>query len=176
MVPDARPRVVVSVGTDKHPFDRLVGWVDRWAADNRHVSVFMQYGSSERPNTAGAPLISHAELVKAIRTADVVITHGGPSTVMDVRTSGRLPIVVPREPHLGEHIDGHQISFARHLDRHGMAILAATEAELHRLIDSGLADPASRRLAVNGAAVPPGVIAFARHMNALLGIEHKVPR
>ena len=30
--------VVVSVGTDHHPFDRLVEWVDRWAGEHPDVS------------------------------------------------------------------------------------------------------------------------------------------
>lgn len=171
------PRVVISVGTDKHPFDRLVGWIDRWAADHPDIPVFVQYGTSAAPASApGAVLIPHAELVALIASADVVVAHGGPSTVMDVRSSGRLPIVVARNPGLGEHVDEHQMRFADHLAHHAMALRAESEAELRDLIDRGLADPSSLRLDVEGDAVPPGIVAFANHMNRLLDINPEATR
>jgi UDP-N-acetylglucosamine transferase subunit ALG13 len=170
------PRVIVSVGTDKHPFDRLIGWVENWVADRVDIEVFIQYGTSIAPTlTPGAAHIDHDELVNMIRSADVVITHGGPSTVMDVRSNGRLPIVVARDPALGEHVDDHQMRFAEHLGKHGMALLASSRADLHELIDRGLADPAHYRLALDGDVVPPGIVAFSEHMNVLLDINPEEP-
>ncbi|NNE97343.1 MAG: glycosyl transferase family 28 [Acidimicrobiales bacterium] len=163
--------VLVSVGTDKHPFDRLVGWVDRWAAAHPDVSVFVQHGTSDAPRIAqAAALIPHADLLDMIAAADVVISHGGPATVMDVRACGRRPIVVGRDPERNEHIDAHQLRFAEHLAKHGLADLASTEAELHELIDRGLADPANSRLDTASGASAPGIIAFTKHMNTLLGV------
>ncbi len=173
----APPQVVVAVGTDKHQFNRLVEWVDRWAAQHPDVGVFVQYGTSVAPSFAdGAALLPHDDLLTMIGTADVVISHGGPSTVMDIRSGGRLPIVVGRDPDLGEHVDGHQLRFAKHLGTHGMALLAGDEAHLHDLIDSGLADPGSRQLDVEGDARPPGIAAFSDHMNRLLGITSELSR
>jgi UDP-N-acetylglucosamine transferase subunit ALG13 len=171
------PQVVVAVGTDKHPFERLVGWVDHWAAQHPNVGVFIQYGTSLAPSFAdGAAQLPHDDLLALIRTADVVISHGGPSTVMDIRSSGRLPIVIGRDPDLGEHIDGHQMRFAHHLGKHGMALVAGDEASLRGLIESGLADPASRQLNVDANARPRGLTAFADHMNTLLGISAETSR
>ena len=44
--------VLVVVGTDHHPFDRVVGWADEWAASHPGVRVLVQYGTSRPPTTA----------------------------------------------------------------------------------------------------------------------------
>ena len=43
--PRPRPLVFVTVGSDHHRFDRLVSWVDAWAA-GRDVDCVIQYGTS----------------------------------------------------------------------------------------------------------------------------------
>ncbi len=47
-----RPLVLVSVGTDFHPFDRLVAAVDRWAAQHPEARVVVQHGRSRAPRHA----------------------------------------------------------------------------------------------------------------------------
>ena len=161
---------MVSVGTDHHPFDRLVNWMDAWAGDHPEVEVVIQYGSAEVPtNTKGDALLPHDQLRELFARADVVVSHGGPSTVMDARMAGRIPIVVARDPAEGEHVDGHQMSFAHHLQRHHMAILAATQDQLYNAVESGLADPARTALPVSDGALTAGVVAFGRHVDGLLG-------
>ncbi len=141
--PPARPRVVYrSEPTNTHSTDSFGGWIVS-PSSHPEVDVFMQFGTAEPPSSgAGAPLVSHAELLDMIVDRDVVVTHGGPSTVMDVRSSGRVPIVVARDPAFGEHVDHHQQRFAAHLAERGLARLASTEESLLELILAGLADPA----------------------------------
>ena len=43
-VTSRRRLVLVLVGTDHHPFDRLVGWSDAWAREHPDVAVVVQYG------------------------------------------------------------------------------------------------------------------------------------
>ena len=44
--------------------------------------------------------------------AAIVITHGGPSSFMQVIALGKTPIVVPRMAKHGEHVNDHQLEFA----------------------------------------------------------------
>lgn len=107
-------RIVVFVGTDHHPFHRAVDWADSW--QDRHVNdhVYIQYGSSRPPRIAeGASLVPFQEVATRIDSADVVVCHGGPGTIAQVRAGGHRPIVFPRDPARGEHVDGHQQLFAR---------------------------------------------------------------
>ena len=167
--------VVVSVGTDHHPFDRLVQWVDQWAASHPNIAVFVQRGTSEAPaNVASAETVAHGDLLRLFARASVVVSHGGPSTVMDARAAGRLPIVVPRDPHSGEHVDGHQMRFADHLELYGLARLASSEFEFGRLLDEAVEQPTDFHINRTGADAPSGVAEFGAVVDRLLGVSTPV--
>jgi UDP-N-acetylglucosamine transferase subunit ALG13 len=144
-VVDARPLVFVTVGTDHHPFDRLLRWAATWAGDNDDVArVFAQCGTSVAPDEldcqASLPAIG---LQQSLRAATVVVCHGGPATILEARHAGKLPVVVPRRAELGEHVDDHQVRFATWMAERGQVTLATTEADLHAALDKALTDPAS---------------------------------
>lgn len=137
--------LVVSVGTDHHRFDRLIDWVESWIASRDfEVRLFVQHGTS-RPPTIGehAEMLSRDEMLERYSAADIVVTQVGPGSILDVASVGKLPIVVPRNPDLGEHVDGHQIRFGRFMASAGEAILAEEESVLHAALSAAAADPAS---------------------------------
>lgn len=135
-------RVVSIVGTDLHPFDRLVGWLDAWAAANPEASVFQQIGTSRPPlHCEYSPLVSWDELLGFVSEASVVVTHAGPATIADVRKLGRVPIVVPRDPDMGEHVDGHQQRYAAHLGSTGRIRMVGQQSELVDELDQAVSDP-----------------------------------
>lgn len=143
---DDRCRVVVSVGTDHHRFDRLIDWIDRWTVQHPTVRVVVQRGTSRPPATASSvDLMAYDDLISLMAGADAVVVQGGPAGIVDARAQGRLPIVVPRRGDLGEHVDGHQVTFSRWMADRGLVRLAETEADLHGLLDAVLADPATGR-------------------------------
>ncbi len=150
----------------------MVEWVDRWAAAHPDVSIIMQRGTSAAPKVVEShDLLPHAQLLELFAAAEVVVSHGGPSTVMDARSSGRLPIVVARDPKLGEHVDGHQQRFGDHLERHGLARLARTEEAFIAAMDEALANPADFSIHQAVVAAPPGVVQFGVKVDQLLGIR-----
>lgn len=135
------PRVLAVVGTDHHPFDRLVQWVDDWAED-RDVPTLVQYGSASPPqHAAGVRLLPHDRLGDLLRDATAVVCHGGPATIADARAAGHRPLVVPRDPRHGEHVDEHQILFAERLLQRGEIDLPRGREELWLRLDAVLADP-----------------------------------
>lgn len=135
-----RPLVLGLVGTDHHPFDRLVGWLDALAADRDDVRVLVQYGTSRPPAHAeGVALLPKDGLAALIEEAAVVVSHGGPSTIVEAYRSGLVPVVVPRSPDHGEHVDGHQQRFVRFAEQRGLALVAGSAQELGALVRRGLA-------------------------------------
>jgi UDP-N-acetylglucosamine transferase subunit ALG13 len=143
VTPALRPMVVVSVGTDHHPFDRLVGWVDRWALAHSDVDVVVQYGSAQLPNHArGVGFLSHTELVANITAAAVVVCHGGPATIAEAWRAGMIPLVLPRNSGFGEHVDNHQMTFTGVLASRGQVIEISDETQLDESLTRALADPA----------------------------------
>jgi UDP-N-acetylglucosamine transferase subunit ALG13 len=137
----ATPLVFLTVGTDHHPFDRLVHWVDAWASE-RDVRVVAQFGTAAPPqHVDGAAMLRADELGRLMARSVAVVCHGGPGTIAAARDAGTIPIVVPRRPDLGEHVDDHQMRFVARLAETGAVHAPTTEAELRELLDRALADP-----------------------------------
>lgn len=150
-----RYRVVVTVGTDHHPFDRLVGWVDDWATAHPDARVLLQKGTTSRPvsapNVDAVELLAHADLVASMADADAVVAQGGPGGILDARTVGHRPIVVARRHDLGEHVDDHQIRFTRWLADRGSIDLVEDAESLRAHLDDAMADPARQRIPADGS-------------------------
>ncbi|MEU9509602.1 glycosyltransferase [Micromonospora sp. NPDC048170] len=146
--------MLVAVGTDKHPFDRLVGWLEEWhPALAEGVGLTVQHGHTRAPGVPGAvAFLGHDELQTAMAEADLVVCHGGPATILEARRHGHLPIVVPRDPARGEHVDDHQQLFARRLGAAGMVALAETREALFAALAAGLADPSRFAVAADPEA------------------------
>jgi UDP-N-acetylglucosamine transferase subunit ALG13 len=158
-----RPLLLVTVGTDHHPFDRLIRWTDGWlTTTGSRWRCLMQIGTSTPPS---APAVGHAylefeALQAAMREAAVIVCHGGPGTILGARQAGAKPVVVPRQPRLGEHVDDHQVLFARRLAAAGSVFLAETEAELRALLDRVVVDPAAFRTAYDDLGMEEAVRSF----------------
>ncbi len=100
--------VFVTVGMGPWPFDRLIAAVAPLCAEH---DVFVQTGtSSVVPPCPHQPFLGPAETLRRIRTADVVITHGG-NTVRLAQRAGRIPVAVAREAARGEMRNNHQVAY-----------------------------------------------------------------
>ncbi len=167
----AATTVIVAVGTDHHPFDRMISWIDSWSQANPEITVLVQRGTSNSTELCpSVELLPHPDLCERFAKAVAVVSHGGPSTVMDARMAGRKPIVMARDPQFGEHVDDHQMRFAEHLKRHDLAAVVDQEAALHAAIDAALATPDEFSVPVDGSAIT-GVVEFGRVMDELLGTK-----
>jgi UDP-N-acetylglucosamine transferase subunit ALG13 len=138
---DDRPLVLVTLGMDHHPFNRLMRWVDGWlaAGASERVRCLAQTGPAIRPARAVCTeFLDYDELEHAMTQAVVVACHAGPGTIMICRAAGQKPVVVPRLPHRGEVVDDHQVRFARQLSLEGIIELAEEEASFRALMDAAV--------------------------------------
>ncbi|MFV2100628.1 glycosyltransferase [Micromonospora sp. LOL_024] len=149
-----RLRLLVAVGTDRHPFDRLVEWLREWHAEVADsVDLTVQHGHTRTAGLPDAvPFLGHAELQAAMAAAHLVVCHGGPATILEARRHGHLPIVVPRDPTHGEHVDDHQQLFARRLGAAGLIALCESRRELLDALAAGLADRSHFAVSVDAEA------------------------
>lgn len=132
--------VFVMVGTDHHSFQRMIDWADTWA-ERRNDNVIVQHGHSRAPAKAtGRPFLEPAEIAHWLEMADVVVVHGGPATISDARQAGHMPIVFPRDPTYGEHVDDHQQRFARWSDHKELVATVRTVEELNVRVSALLSD------------------------------------
>ena len=131
--------VVALAGTDHHPFERMVDWVDAAAVRRTDVRFVVQHGATRPPRVAeGHDFLPHERLVEMLAQASLVICHGGPGTIMDAREAGHVPLCIPRDPLLGEHVDGHQQRFATMAGGAGVVRLVASLEVFHEELESAL--------------------------------------
>jgi UDP-N-acetylglucosamine transferase subunit ALG13 len=151
-----KPLLFVTVGTDHHPFDRLVRWLDAWleAGGERRVRCLVQHGTSIPPSHAdSSDYLAYDAMRAAMQEAAAVVCHGGPSTIMLAAHAGKVPIVVPRVRALQEHVDDHQVIFARRFASGETIALAESEDRFRALLERALATPSvPADVAPSGAA------------------------
>lgn len=122
-----RLRVVVTVGTHRYGFRRMV----RAALDAlpAGAEVLWQTGHTDVRDLAleARPLVPPLELAEALRRADVVVAHAGVGSALEALGAGCLPLLVPRRADHDEHVDDHQVELARQLAARGLAIAVEPE-------------------------------------------------
>ena len=125
------------VGTHEARMDRLVRTLDGWAATHPDETVVLQAGSAagEVRHATAVAYASEEQIQQWLNEADLVVTHGGPSLLLALVDRGKRPIVMPRERRYGEHVDDHQVAFARFLAGRHLIVLVRTPAELLRALE-----------------------------------------
>ncbi len=111
--------IFVTLGTHEQPFDRLIQKMDSLiGSGDIKEDVFIQRGinSTVPANCPSSEMLSYNEMVERINKARIIITHGGPGSIMMSLSAGKIPVVVPRQAKYKEHIDDHQVSFTRRLE------------------------------------------------------------
>ncbi len=111
--------IFATVGTHEDPFNRLIVELERLQPGLAEPVVIQSgYSTAAAPHCTVVPMMTFAELQDHMARARVVVTHGGPASIMQALAHGKVPVVVPRQAKFGEHVDDHQVRFsARIADR-----------------------------------------------------------
>lgn len=124
--------IFVTVGTHEQQFNRLLEKVDFLKQKGiLKDEVIMQTGFSkyEPKYCQSINFIRYDDMAKYIDQARIVITHGGPASFISVISKGKTPIVVPRMSKYKEHVNDHQLDFARKLIKRGVNITLVEDIE-----------------------------------------------
>jgi len=144
-------RVLVSLGTIRYPFRRLVERMrEILPAD---AEVLWQTGATDVSDLGlenAHRVLPASEMAQAMRDADIVVAHSGVGSALEALDAGRVPVLVPRTPAHGEHVDAHQLQVGEELDRRGLAILRSVEE-----LDMSALLGAARGTVLKVAAPPP---------------------
>jgi UDP-N-acetylglucosamine transferase subunit ALG13 len=153
--------IVVTIGTNEQPFDRLIRAARALDSDE----LLVQYGSSREPHGRGewVEFLSFDELAAKACEARAVVCHAGVGSIMLARRCGHVPIVMPRRHHLGEAVDDHQVFLAKRLAKSGIVTLVEDEQQLAAALG------APTGAAAAGAGTISGAGALTADLRALLG-------
>ncbi|MDA0180304.1 hypothetical protein OJ997_08355 [Solirubrobacter phytolaccae] len=156
--------ILVTIGTNEQPFDRLVLAAAALDTDERMI---VQYGSSRavEPREDWVDFLPYDELSALASEARVVICHAGVGSILMARRAGARTIVMARRVALGEAVDDHQLGLAQRLADSGLVTLVDTDAELAEAVR--LARPGAA-VGTFGTAGMPGADALAADLRKQL--------
>jgi UDP-N-acetylglucosamine transferase subunit ALG13 len=102
-------RILITLGTiPNYRFDRLIDSL-LTIIDVRD-EIYWQIGCTSREDLPGSTFttIPNNEMIQIAKSCDVVVSHCGIGTILDLLTLGIRPLVLPRQSIFGEHVDNHQ--------------------------------------------------------------------
>jgi UDP-N-acetylglucosamine transferase subunit ALG13 len=108
--------IFVTVGTHEQQFNRLIKYIDELKGSGEikdEVIIQTGYCSYEIKHCQGYKFLPYKEMVSNVAEARVVITHGGPSSIIMPLQIRKIPIVVPRQKQFDEHVNNHQVEFVK---------------------------------------------------------------
>lgn len=130
--------IFVTVGTHEQPFNRLVKYIDELKEKGfieEEVIIQTGFSTYEPKYCKWSKLFPYQEMLKNVEEARIVITHGGPSSFIMPLQIGKIPIVVPRKKKFDEHVNDHQVDFAKAVEeRQGNIIVVEKINDLKDII------------------------------------------
>jgi UDP-N-acetylglucosamine transferase subunit ALG13 len=130
--------ILVTVGTEQFPFNRLMQWIDLLIQENLiEEDVIVQYGTCTYlpSGTTVYRMLKEDAFRDLIQKARVVIAHCGEGTVLLLDELQRPFILVPRSVRFQEHVDDHQVELALALTQMGVP-MAWCPGDLVRFLEA----------------------------------------
>jgi UDP-N-acetylglucosamine transferase subunit ALG13 len=130
--------ILVTVGTEKFPFNRLMGWIEQLISlELIQEEVVIQYGACTRlpEGTRIYRSLPEAKFRRLVEEARLIISHCGEGSLLLLDTLAKPYILVPRSQHFKEHVDDHQLELASILSQYHVPI-ALSPGDLLRFLAS----------------------------------------
>jgi UDP-N-acetylglucosamine--N-acetylmuramyl-(pentapeptide) pyrophosphoryl-undecaprenol N-acetylglucosamine transferase len=127
-------KVVVTLGTHpRYTFPRLLARLVDVLPPG--LDVLWQVGATRIARMPADARVSVPvdEMRRAMREADVVVSHAGVGSALAAMQAGRRAVYVPRRRLHGEHVDDHQVAMARELQSRDLVL--AREADEVTFVD-----------------------------------------
>jgi UDP-N-acetylglucosamine transferase subunit ALG13 len=130
-------KIFVTLGFEQSPFDRLLKAIDE-GIHRQFIpeATLVQKGHSQYTlrRCPSVPFLSFAEMHSALKSAEIVVSHAGVGTLLQCLHLNKIPILFPRFASQGEHVDNHQVDFARSMEEHKKALVAYDHEQLWRTV------------------------------------------
>jgi UDP-N-acetylglucosamine transferase subunit ALG13 len=112
--------ITITLGTIPIAFDRIIQWTEILLEDGTiSEPLFVQYGVSDitpivsHPLVTAIPMLEKPDLFNQISKSRFVISHAGQGSARWLAKCKKSFVLVPRLSDYREHIDDHQLMFAK---------------------------------------------------------------
>jgi UDP-N-acetylglucosamine transferase subunit ALG13 len=132
--------ITLTLGTIPYSFERAINWLNILLCKNVITEpVFVQHGITDVSSIAAHPLVvtesvvGLTELVAQVKQSRLVISHAGQGSTSLLAAQGASFILLPRLAQYKEHIDDHQLLFAKSVRQYGIQY-CVNKAEVEQAI------------------------------------------
>lgn len=132
--------ITVTLGTIPYPFERAIDWLNILLYSSVITEpVFVQHGTTDVSSIAAHPLVvtesvvALTELVAQVKQSRLVISHAGQGSTSLLADQGASFVLLPRLARYKEHIDDHQLLFAKSVRKYGIQY-CVNKAEVEQAI------------------------------------------
>ena len=123
--------IFVTVGTHYHGFERLVKKMDEIAAKiDEEVIMQIGYADYEPKNARWFKFLNYDEITTFYRKANLIVSHAGAGTLLDILNLDKPCIIVPRLKKYGEISDDRQIELAKALEGRKRGIIVYNVSDI----------------------------------------------
>lgn len=145
----------VSLGNAHQPFIRLLEAVAH-LAPTLPQPVVVQHGYTpfQGKDCEAMPFVDMARFEREVERAELLILHAGAGSVIHALRAGKVPVVAPRLARHGEHVNDHQLEFARELAKAGRIVML----EDMSLLAQAVAEARARQQAAREKQTEPALL------------------
>ena len=118
--------IVYTLGTIFFPFDRATNWLQELLDKEIIVEpVLLQHGSTSaaklsHPLLTSVASLTRKEMHESVKEASIIISHAGQGSTRMLADMETCFVLLPRLKRYGEHVDDHQLLFARTVEKFGI--------------------------------------------------------
>ncbi len=128
--------IFVAVGT-QFPFDRLIRFMDEWAAENDEAVIAqIAEGDYTPKHIKFERFMDGTQYNKNIQDASVFVSHAGMGNIISAKELQTPIIVINRQFKMGEHRNDHQADGLKWMGKLDGVYAATTQDELNALLDN----------------------------------------
>ena len=134
--------ITVTLGTIPFSFNRAIDWLESLLeTEVISESVFVQHGTTDvssltkYPFVKTKPIVETSLLMKTVQDSRLIISHAGQGLTRGLASRGACFVLLPRLSCYKEHIDDHQLWFARDVEKLGIPYCTSLD-HLERVVKS----------------------------------------
>ncbi|MBU1130147.1 hypothetical protein KKE45_02385 [Patescibacteria group bacterium] len=140
--------IFITLGTTNFQLDRLIKTIDSIMTKNKSSEKLIIQNKNQKyktkyQNTITYHQITYQKLIHCFSKARIIITHAGASSIFQALKYGKnIPMVIPRYKKYSEHINNHQVNFAKSLFQQKYPIkIIFDNPNLKKLIQQHMQNP-----------------------------------
>ena len=104
--------IFITFGTQKFAMNRVVTEIDNLIEEGflDQNKIVFQHGYSQRSKYCqNYDFVDEDHFFKLINSSEIIISHGGTSSIITALKAGKKVIIIPRKAKYLEHVDDHQM-------------------------------------------------------------------